>query len=79
MTALPPTVDASAAAIRRRELERAYARLGGREALDQAEREVLEALADALVEGVLRRPSMAVEQGVDPSTAVELLPTDVEG
>lgn|GEM_PF-4631555 len=78
MTALPVEVEAAAAAIRRQELDRTYARLGGRDVLDPAQCEALEDLADAIVAGVLGPPAVAVGQGVDPAMAARLLPSDAE-
>ena len=66
-----------AEATKRREVDRAFARLGGREALTDEQRRVVRELADAIASGIVAAPERTLEEHPDERTveaAARLLP-----
>lgn len=82
--ALSAAFASYAEATRRREVDRAFARLGGREALTDEQRRVVCELADAIASGIVAAPERTLEERPDERTveaAARLLPvaSDADG
>ena len=75
--AISGALRAHAESVRRREVARAVDELGGEDALSADQRRAIEALADAVVEGILDAPERALEDAVNERTvaaAARVLP-----
>lgn len=80
--ALSAELRARGDAVRRREVDRAFAALGGREALTVHQRQIIEEFAESIVDGALAAPERALADASDGRTveAAARLPSDtVEG